>query len=371
MQKSILLISVCVGLLSIGYSIETDAPPSMVETLPDASSAIVLEGHTNTVISVAFSPDGKKIVTGGGDGTARIWDAAPGKESEKIDGHILFKFEDLYAEVRVAVFSPDGKKIATANGGTIRIWDTETGKELTKLEGDILPCCSAVFSPDGKKIVTCGNSVQIWDVDSGKELHKLEVVPNRVTGYASTTFSPDGKRIVAICGRKIFIWDTDSGKELRRIERKKELWRIERDDLTQGLFPSFSDIVVSPDGGKIITVSKDISIENESEEPRNVTSINEKLQVWDADSGKELQKWEGYGGGRVAISPDGKKIAVGCIDGKIRILDSETGKELKRFEKLERDEYSKNVLSVAFSPDGKRIAGCVNCDVTVRIWTLE
>ncbi|MDR3232099.1 MAG: hypothetical protein LBT46_00250, partial [Planctomycetaceae bacterium] len=92
-----LVISLSVLLLATGYCVRTAnaAPPD-----------IVLEGHTDTVRSAAFSPDGTKIVTASEDNTARIWDAATGKELQKLEGHTHYVWS--------AVFSPDGKRIVTA-----------------------------------------------------------------------------------------------------------------------------------------------------------------------------------------------------------------------------------------------------------------
>jgi len=114
---------------------------------------IEIKGHTNSVNSASFSPDGKKIATTSYDSTVRIWDAESGKKLQKLTGG-----------ARSAAFSPDGKKIVTASDdNTARIWDADSGKELQKLTGGAR---SVAFSPDGKKIVTAGygTTARIWDV---------------------------------------------------------------------------------------------------------------------------------------------------------------------------------------------------------------
>jgi len=226
-----------------------------------------LEGHTDQSNSAIFSPDGKMVVTASRDKTARIWDAELGKELHKLEGHTDW--------VLSAAFSPDGTKIVTASQDkTVRIWDAESGKELQKLEGHTSKVASATFSPDGKKIVTAGNTdrtVRIWEAESGKQLQTLEV------GIlaCSASFSPDGKKIVAVVGSTVLCWDTESGRELLKLEADR--------------FTIFNSATFSPDGTKIVTGG-------------------DGFRIWDATSGKELQRFNASNVFQVTFSPDGKKI---------------------------------------------------------------
>jgi WD40 repeat protein/transcriptional regulator with XRE-family HTH domain len=112
-----------------------------------------LIGHTNTNWGVSFSPDGKQVVTCGGDGTARIWDSATGKLVLTLAGHT--------GVIVTAHFSPDGTRIATASkDGTHRVWDLATGKELLSLESVFSPNDSA-FTRDGKRLVISGTGMQV------------------------------------------------------------------------------------------------------------------------------------------------------------------------------------------------------------------
>ena len=153
-----------------------------------------LKGHTDVVSSAAFSPDGTLVVTAGDDRTARIWDVASGRSTQTLRGH----------SARSAVFSPDGKLVATAGGdGTASIWDVPSGGSLRTLKG---PGTSAVFSPDGKLVVTAHfDGAVVWVVASGRRLHILGArqqrpfactEPYNCPTSASAAFSPDGKLVV-------------------------------------------------------------------------------------------------------------------------------------------------------------------------------
>ena len=119
----------------------------------------VLEGHTNDVLSVVFSPDGSLLASGSWDKTIRMWDAETGALLRTLEGH-------TEAVLSVA-FSPDSSLLASGSWDkTIRMWDAETGTLLRTLEGHRYSVNSVAFSPDGSMLATSGSrddTIRMWD----------------------------------------------------------------------------------------------------------------------------------------------------------------------------------------------------------------
>jgi len=168
---------------------------------------MTLTGHTGPVWSVAFKPDGRHIVSGSSDETIKVWNAATGALEMTLTGH-----KD---PVRSVTFSPDGARIISGSGdGTVRIWDALSGTELLTLHGHEWSVEDVSVSPDGERIASCGidRTIRIWDAATGGELMALR---GHESGVGTVAFSPDGRRIVSGAdGGEIKIWDAGTGLEL-------------------------------------------------------------------------------------------------------------------------------------------------------------
>ena len=200
----------------------------------------LLEGHTGWVNSVAFSPDGRRVVYGGLVNTVRIWDAAK-RRGAPLEGHTGW--------VSSLAFSPDGRSVVSGSEDkTVRIWDAASGKPRgAPLEGHTDSVSSVAFSPDGRSVVSGSrdNTVRIWDAASGKP----RGVPfeGHTGGVNSVAFSPDGRSVVSGSGDKtVRIWDAASGKP--------------RGAPLEGHTASVLSVAFSPDGRSVVSGSSDNTV---------------------------------------------------------------------------------------------------------------
>lgn len=194
-------------------------------------------GHKEPVICVAVSPDGKRAVSGSGrvDGysAARVWDLSTGKELLQLEG------TTNYCGASALAWSQDGKRILSGGGdNTIRLWDASTGKQLKKMTGHRHHVTGVAFTPDGKKAITCGDekTVRIWDLETGKQIASNADHGEYGSGLRGLAMMPDGKSF-ASCGYDgtVRIIGLD-GRQVRKI-----------DALHQGVWC----VAVSPDGKTI------------------------------------------------------------------------------------------------------------------------
>ena len=318
----------------------------------------IFSGHVDGVTAVAWSPDGRRIVTGSYDATIRVWDAVTGEE--------LLSLEHG-SQVESVVWSSDGGRIAAGFGDGVRVWDAVTGEELLSLE------CgrgveSVVWSPDGSCIVTSSDDgVRVWDAVTGEELLSLEH-GNQVE---SVVWSPDGSRIAAgFVGDGVRVWDAVTGEGLFSLERSRlvrsVVWSPDGSRIAAGsaggvrfwdavtgeyLFSLehshwVRSVVWSPDGSRIAAGSAG------------------GVRVWDAVTGEGLFSLERSRLVRSVVwSPDGSRIATGFVGDGVRVLDAVTGKELLSLER------GRGVESVAWSPDGRHILTKTRRN-EIRIWDV-
>ncbi|KAH8587315.1 hypothetical protein B0O99DRAFT_678190 [Bisporella sp. PMI_857] len=303
-----------------------------------------LEGHTDRVTSVAFSPDGKQIVSGSYDTTVRRWDAVTGQQLlPALEGH-------TNAVTSVAV-SPDGKQIVSGSyDTTVRRWDAVTGQQLLPaLEGHTDTVTSVAVSPDGKQIVSGSDdtTVRRWDAVTGQQL--LPALEGHTDTVTSVAVSPDGKQIVSgSWDTTVRRWDAVTGQQLL--------------PALEGHTDTVTSVAVSPDGKQIVPAAA-ARLEGHTDAVTSVAvspdgkqivsgSYDTTVRRWDAVTGQQLlPALEGHTNTvtSVAVSPDGKQIVSGSWDTTVRRWDAVTGQQL--LPALEG--HTDTVTSVAVSPDGQ------------------
>lgn len=332
------------------HALPTATPPTLSAAVPNPQNKLPppaagnvtasfdgeptsLDGHTANVCSVAFSPDGRRLVTASGDSTVKVWDVSTGKEVLTLRGHTNQVW-------RVAI-DKTGSHIASAGAdGTIRLWNAADGKELRVIRGhDGNSIHALTFSPDGKRLAS-GNgaasgaiTVKVWDVATGREELTLPPFRGMICGLA---FSPDGRRLASVSGEHVLkVWDAQGGKQLISVSRPKN---------------HFASVAFSPNGDRLLTANDDRT-----------------LTVWDAATGQELVNFKGHSREVTsgAFSPDGRLVASSAFDATVKVWDAATGKELDS-----RRGHVRETHCVAFDKDGTRLASCA-ADGTVKIWRLQ
>lgn len=230
-----------------------------------------LLGHSGTITSVAFSKDGKHLVTASVDQTARVWDTATGKMVAELRGHSQ--------EVNSAEFSPDdtGKLVVTAGkDGTAHVWDAATGEVLV----------SRTLGPEDQRVIQTSTLTHSGPVTSAR-------------------FSPDGKFIVTTSGNKAFLWAPGSPGQWARTSAASPTVLLGHED-------SVTDAVFSPDSTWIVTISQDRTARVWQAQMRSSALLPESVAVFRGHI-KPITS--------VQISRDSKSVVTGSEDKTARVWD--------------------------------------------------
>ena len=299
-------------------------------------------------LAVAFSPDGKLLATGYGDGYVRLWDPVT---AQAIGAP--FRADTTtpvgYGGVSGLAFSPDGKLLATADAdGTVRLWNTATRQAarapLPAVTGPGHSVSEVAFSPDGKLLATAGDEgyVQLWNPATGQPVGApIQADPR--DGVDGVAFSSDGKLLATgDADGTVRLWNTATRQAARA-----PIQAVTRPGHGVG------SVAFSPDG-KLLASGGDGYV-----------------RLWNPATGQAVAdplRAVTSGGRRwvlgVAFSPDGKLLASADWDGTVRLWNTATwqaaGPPLLA-------DYGGSVIGVAFSPDGKLLASA-DTDGHVRLW---
>ncbi len=258
-------------------------------------------GHESQVNSVAFSPEGDRVVSGSEDYTVRVWDTISQKVLLVLRGH-----GNIVNNVQ---FGHNGKRVISGSSDkTLRIWDVE-GEQLTvRTWGHKGSIHNIQHSPDGRLMASSsqGSTLRISEVASGKECIMLGRHDGEVY---SIQFSFDGKLVVSggVDGI-VRLWEIESGRLLRELIGHKSLVRC---------------VVFSLDGKRLVSGSG-----------ADEGHADNSIRLWEINSGKELMSFQGHEKTvlRVAFSHDGNRVFSASLDNTLRVWEVSSGRELGRWD---------------------------------------
>ena len=324
-------------------------------------------GHTNWIRSVAFHPQKQIIASASNDRTVRLWNINTGECLATLEGHSN--------QVWSLAFSPDGKILASASADcTVRLWDVDS-HQCCRILPHSCWVFKVAFNAQGTTLASgsADQTVKLWDVNTGQCHNIWQNLDHKVRSIA---FSPDGETLATGSDDKLVrLLDIKTGNCLKTFPRGHDgrvwsvafspdgktlasgdgqtvkLWNIESEELLLTLPESdrrIRAIAFSPDGKTLITGSDDQSV-----------------RLWDVCKGESLKTIYGYTQRvwSVAFSPDGKTLVSGSDDRTVKLWDIDTEK-CKILGK-----HEKRVQSVAFHPLGKKIASGGN-DGRVKLWDI-
>jgi len=274
-------------------------------------------GNTDSIVSVAFSPDGTLILTGSDIEPVKLWSISKGR--------LIRAFEDYGSGVWSVVFTPDGKSaLAACNDHRLRLWDISTGRLIRTFEGHLGSVTSVAISQDGKYVLSgdIAGNVGLWDSRTGSPLRLIKPIQEHLPR--------------------------------RSLDKLKEEMRKNPNALDDFKFEDFfpiQSVDLSPNGIHILSGSWG----------------SELVVLRDKLTGKVIREFKGHNGGvkSVCISPNGRYALSGSNDHTMKLWDITTGHIMKTF-----DGHTNTVNSVTFSPDGKyALSG--SDDHTMKLWSIS
>jgi WD40 repeat protein len=304
-------------------------------------------GHSDYVCSVALSPSGKQIVSGGADGKIKFWDVETGECLTTLEGDREW--------VHSVAFTPDGRYLASGGEPLVKLWDLESGKTRHVLAGHTGIVNAVAFSPDGRLVASCGRgesllaldanggvsaktqgfSIAVWDTASGKQLNTFD--PGDFFQPSKVQFTPDGKRLL-FAGDSLQLLDLQTGECLHVFE---------------GHSDSVGTIAMSASGKWFASAG---------------SFADRTIRLWDAESGdclweKEFTEQQG-GAWSLAFVSEGRALVSGHQGGTLRYWDVESGKHLRTIKA-----HSGPVSSLSADAKGHTLASG-GWDKCVKLWKV-
>jgi WD40 repeat protein len=315
-------------------------------------------GPACQLTGLAFPAAGQVLACGIDGPTICVWDAADGKVRGGSGGH--------RQSVRAIAFAAGGRNLVSVGpDSTVCVWDVAAGRELRHFSlqseraeryGPGERVTLMALSPDGKYVAAENlygqGGIRLWDAATGKAVCDFE--GPRGYGQGAVVFSPDGGRLAAVgTDKTVYLWDVTRGEELRRLELPQP---------NNGSGMGGHRMAFSPDGKRLALVSHQF---------RGGAGMVSEVYLWDLGTGKELARIPQAMAQSVAFSADGAVLAIGG-GREVTLWDLGKGAERRRLQGLDG-----NVMTVAFAPDGRTLAGAATSfaagtqSTIITVWELS
>ena len=334
----------------------------------------ILKKHQGPVNSVAFSPDGRLIVSGGADNTLIAWDAVAGNEVRTLRGH--------QGPVNSVAFSPDGRLIVSgSNDHTLKLWSAQNAKELQTLQGHRAAVTAVIFSPDGRSVVSGAADGVIKHWSLSKEIHTFSGHKAPISSLFVLSISNKTRLISFSSDGEVGAWNLSDGKGKLGVGSKLAFSTVTRADAVK--FSPDGRFILAYSGGEKhfrlleVATGKEFQKSSGVEVVRSLPSAlsrdgrfalsgtGNSLKLWDVSTGRNLQSFDGHTDKitAVAFSSDGR-FALSGADDALRLWDLASGQELRRF-----SGHAEGVNSATFSPDGRFLLSGGN-DNLLKLWDV-
>ena len=300
------------------------------------ASAKLLHGHADFVWDIAFSPDGRLLVSSGRDGTLRLWSVQDGQAIHVLAGHT----HDVYG---VAISADCQLLVSAGKDHTVRLWHLQSGRNLKTLRGYTGGIHSLSLSSDDQVLASSGQNetIQLWRLQLDRNLSRLHPYKTfssptrRISSLSNVSFSPDGRTLaINRHDESIALWNIQTGHLDRWSAHSASVWTV----------------LFSPDGQVLASSSYDCTV-----------------RLWDVQTHRCLRVLRGHESGirAIAFDPSGQGLASGSFDHTIRFWNVQTGECLRVLQG-----HTGAVFTLNFDRSGHQLASGSH-DQTIRLWDLQ